>query len=264
MQRAPSLMVFAFAVLPSCVSMPDPPPPPEDLSALAAQYERPTASVPDDYVELLVEEGQRLSQLGQLLDRLHFVRDAVADTSVGIDQTGYVADFLLQGRIAASVDCPGDETAPLPDGGSNGFLHLLLGVEESRLRRGFSGRVDQCRFLVKSSFAPDQHVVVTADIVGDLGADLGLNAKPADVLIQLTNVTGRAASTLGTLDLARSRYHFRLTRDDALEVLFDPTSIGLPNIGTVVFALRADRAFVLRESRGEWVCGGGGSACALR
>jgi hypothetical protein len=265
MQRAAAIACFAFGAAPNCVSMPDPPPPAEDLSALAAQYDRPRATIPFDLVERLVAEGQRYAELGQLLDRLHFIRAAVSDTSAGIQRTGNIEDFILQGSITATVTCPGDESAPPTDAGSNGVLRLQLGLEDSRLRRGFSGRAEQCRLLVRARSAPDQRVVVSAGVVGDLGADLGIeNANLTDVLIKLTNVTGSATSALGTALLSAPEYHFRMTRSDAFEVLFDPASLGLPDVGTVVFVLRADGSYALRESRGEWTCGGGSQPCALR
>jgi hypothetical protein len=49
--------LFAFASSPACVSMPDPPPHPEDLSAPGAQYDHPRAVVPVELVQRLVDEG---------------------------------------------------------------------------------------------------------------------------------------------------------------------------------------------------------------
>jgi hypothetical protein len=248
-----------------CVSMPDPPPSPEDLSALAAQYEQPRATVPAELVQRLVDEGRKHAAFGELLNRLQFVRSAISDTSTGLEQSGNVADFLLQGTINATVACPGDQLPRQDDAGSNGLVRLQIGLAESRLRRGFAGRAEQCRLVATYPLLPDQHVVVTADVVGDLGADVGIgDPVTSDILIKLTNVAGTAVSSLGTVDLSRHEYHFRLAAGDAFEVLFDPASFGLPNVGSVVFALRLDGSFVLRESRGEWTCGGGGQACALR
>jgi len=248
-----------------CVAMPDPPPRPEDLSALAAQYDRPSATLPVDLVQRLIDEGRRRSELGDLLNRLRFVRTAISDTSIGLHQNGNADDFLLQGVINARVPCPGDGPEPTTDGEVNGLLRLQLGVEDSRLRRGFSGSAERCRLLAVSPSAPDQRVLVSATMVGDLGADLGIgNTMPGDILLKLTDVTGSLTGETGTIDLSEHAYHFRLVRGDALEVLFDPASLGLPDLGTVVFALRADGSYVLRESRGEWVCGGGGEACVLR
>jgi len=256
---------FAFASSAACVSMPDPPPHPEDLSALAAQYEYPRAVLPIELVQRLVDEGQRRAELGEILNRLRFVRTAVVDTSVGVEQSGNFAEFLVQGTITATVPCPGDGSTPTVDAGANGVLRLKLGVEESRLRRGFEGSAEQCRLLATSPSAPDQRVTVSADIVGDLGADLSVgNTMLSDILIKLTNVRGTAVSTAGTVELSEHEYHFRLTRNEAFEVLLDPASLGLPDLGSVVFALRADGSVALRESRGEWICGGGGEACVLR
>jgi hypothetical protein len=258
--------LLAFVAPPfGCVSMPEPPPPPEDLSALAAQYERPSAVVPTELVQRFIDEGRKHAEFGELLNRLQFVRTAISDTSTGLEQSGNVADFLLQGTINATAACPGDGVPRLTDAGSNGMLRLQIGLEESRIRRGFAGRAEQCRLVVTYLLLPNQYVTITADVVGDLGGDVGIGEMvTSDILVKLTNVVGTAVSTRGTVDLSRNEYHFRLAAGDAFEVLFDPASFGLPNVGSVVFALRLDGSFVLRESRGEWTCGGGGQACALR
>ena len=245
--------------------MPDPPPRVEDLAPLAARYDRPTATLPIELVQRLMDEGRRHAELAEVLNRLRFVRTAVSETSAGLDRNGNSGEFELQGSISATVPCPGDGPVPTADGAANGLLRLKLGLEDSRLRRDFSGGAEQCRLLAASPSAPDQRVVVSATMVGDLGADLGIgNTMPLGILIKLSNVTGIAVGAAGTVDLSEHEYHFRLTGGDALEVLFDPASFGLPDLGSVVFAVRAEGSYVLRESRGEWTCGGGGASCVLR
>jgi hypothetical protein len=245
--------------------MPDPPPQPEDLSQLAAQYDRPTAELPIERVQHLLDEGRRRAELGETLNRLHFVRSAISDTSAGLGQNTNWTDLLLQGSITATAPCPGDGPVPTADGAVNGVLYLTFGIENSRLRRGFEGAALACRVLASSPNTPEQRVMVSATVTGDLGADIGLgNTLPHAILMRLSNVTGRATSAVGTVELAGHGYHFRLTQGDALEILFDPASLGLPDLGSVVFAVRADGSFALRERRGEWVCRGGGDPCALR
>jgi hypothetical protein len=248
-----------------CVNMPDPPPRPEDLSALAAQYDRPTAELPVERVLGLIEEGRRLADLGEVLNRLHFIRSAIGETNTGLALNTNSIDLVLQGSISATVPCPGDGPAPTADGNVNGVLRLRFGVENSFLRRGFEGTAESCRVRASLPLLPEQQVVVSADIVGDLGADLAIgDALPGEILLALGNVSGKAVSTVATIELARQSYNFRLTRDDALEILLDPASIGLPGLGSVVFAVRSDGSFALRERRGEWRCGGGGEMCVLR
>jgi hypothetical protein len=253
------------AAIAGCVSMPDPPPPPEDLSALAEQYEHPRGVVRVDLVERLLVEGRRRAELGGALDRLHFVRSLVVDTSSGIEERGNTREYLLQGSITATIPCPGDGPEPTADGDVNGWVRVQLGVEDSRLRRGFSGAVERCRLRVVATRTLEQRILVDATVAGDLGADLGIgNTTPAAILLKLSDVVATAFSSAGTVDLSQHEYHFRLTDDDALEVLFDPASVGLPDVGSVVFAAKIDGSFALRESRGEWVCGGGGGPCVLR
>ena len=245
--------------------MPAPPPPPEDLSALAAQYDHPTGELPLEQVAPLVAEGLRRAELGETLSRLDFLRRAVSETSAGLGFNTNAIELLFQGRIDATVQCPSDGSLPTSDANSNGEVRLTFGVEDSFLQRGFEGAAVECRFRVSLPSAPDVRVLLSANITGDLGADLPIgNISPVHMLLKLSNVSGVAASAGGTVDLPRSDFHFRITRDGALEILFDPTSIGLPDFGSVVFAVRPDGSFALRERRGEWVCGGGGAVCVLR
>lgn len=245
--------------------MPDPPPRPEDLSALAAQYDHPSAELPVELVERLITEGQRVAELAELLDRLKFVRASVSDTSTGLGANTDELNLDIQGRLAAVLPCPGDAPEPTTDGNVNGVLRMLFGVENTRLRRGFQGSAEQCRLYVASPSTPEQRVVASAELVGDLGVDLSIgNTLPSDILLKLTNVSGSSVGAAGTVDVTRRDYHFRLTRGDALEVLFEPASLGLPDVGSVVFIARGDGSLGLRESRGEWTCGGGGEPCLLR
>jgi hypothetical protein len=112
---------------------------------------------------------------------------------------------------------------------------------------------------------PDQRVLVSGRVTGDLGIDLGIGKTlPTDVLVKLSDVSGSIVSSLGTASLPFGEYHFRLTREEGFETLLEPSTYGLPDVGSVVFVLRRDGGFALRERRGEWSCGGGGQGCLLR
>jgi hypothetical protein len=260
-RRALSIIVlFALA---GCVEMPSPPAEPEDLSGLGARYDRPTGDLAFERVQLFIEEARRRNQFTELLRRLKFIRDALADTSIGLGAR--TSERLqLQGRLSATLPCPGDDPAPTADGQANGLLRIELGVSDSRLRRGFQGWAEQCKVFVETPDTPAQRVLVSARLVGDLGGDLGIGKTlPSAILLRLSDVSGTATSSAGSVTIPFGEYHFRLTRDEGFETLIEPSSYGFPDLGSVVLIVRRDGAFALRERRGEWVCGGGGQGCVL-
>jgi hypothetical protein len=259
------VVVFLSASLAACVAIPDPPPRPADLSGLVDQYDHPRAAVPMELVQRLLDEGRRRAEFGELIGRLHFVGAAVSEASTGIGARTNIADLELQGRVDATLPCPGDAPMPSTDANVNGSLHLKFGVENSALQRGFQGTAEQCRLYVATRTAPPQRVVVSAALTGDLGGDLHIgNTLPTAILLQLNDIVGTSMSAVGTFQLPPGPYDFRLAPGDALEILLNPASFGLPDLGTVVFVARADGSFGLREIRGEWICGGGGEACVLQ
>lgn len=117
------------ALAAGCVSVPDPPPPAEDLSGLTQRYENPTAELPEDRIRELVAEAIRIDGLTQLLRGLHFVRTGVSDTSLGLERNTTSEKLDVQGRVSARVPCPGD--APTPDFSApeSGAVSALFGVE---------------------------------------------------------------------------------------------------------------------------------------
>lgn len=258
------LSVFALSTLAGCVEMPQPPPEVEDLSALAERYDKPTADLVFERVQQILDEARRRNQLSELLRRLKFIREAISDTSTGLGERTSNS-IELQGRLSATLPCPGDEPIATTDGKVNGLLRMELGVLDSRLRRGFQGWAEQCKVFVEPPGMPAQRFVISARLVGDLGADVGVGKTlPADVLLRLSDVTGSATSSAGTVSIPFGEYHFRLTRDEGFETLIEPASYGFPDIGSVVLIVRRDGGFALRERRGEWVCGGGGQGCLLQ
>jgi hypothetical protein len=256
--------LFVLFALASCVEMPEPPPEAEDLSALAARYDKPTADLAFERVQQIIEEARRRNQFSELLRRLQFIRTAISDTSTGLGvRTSNRIE--LQGRLSATLPCPGDAPVRTTDGKVNGLLRMELGVADSRLRRGFQGWAEQCRWFVETPDMPAQRVVLSARLVGDLGGDIGVgNTLPTDILLRLADVTGSATSTAGTVSIPFGEYHFRLTREEGFGTLIEPSTYGFPDVGSVVLVVRRDGSFGVRERRGEWVCGGGGQGCLLK
>ncbi len=246
-----------------CVGVPDPPPPAEDLSGLAARYERPTAVIPDELVRALVTVARELLGPYVAFTGLHFTRESITDTSVGLAEHANVEDLELQGRVDATVQCPGDGTESA-EAQAPGTVYARFGVRNSRLSRGFSGSVADCRFPIVSNFGATQRVLLSADYVADLGGDLELGSPaPQNLVVKLTHATGTSTGPKHEIDLTRDEYDFRLTGEDAVEVLFDSAALGRGDLGSVVLMLRADGFIGLRESRGLWSCEGGEQECVI-
>jgi hypothetical protein len=258
-----SLCCWLLALGSGCVSVPEPPPPTEDLSELSRRYENPTAELPEDRIRELMAEAIRIDALTLLLQGMRFVRSGVTDTSLGLEENTTAEELDVQGSVRASVPCPGDQPTPDFSKPENGAVRVQFGVESSHLRRGFDGAVEQCKFRVKFVIGEAQHVVLSGRITGDLGTDLRIGSPlPKSLLLRLSGVTGQSVATSTTVDLSRDEYHFRLTEDGELESLLDTADLGLGDFGSVVLVVLSDGSPALRERRGQWTCTGS-STCEL-
>ncbi|MEI9947569.1 MAG: hypothetical protein WDO74_00930 [Pseudomonadota bacterium] len=92
--------------------LPEPPPPGEDLSGLAARYERPTAVIPETLVHALLVTARELLGPYAVFSGLHFTRQSITDTSVGLAENANVEELDLQGQVVATVQCPATARSP--------------------------------------------------------------------------------------------------------------------------------------------------------
>lgn len=246
-----------------CVGVPEPPPVTEDLSALNAKYEHPTAVLPDDVVHQLVAAARASLGNEALLTGLDFTRNHINETSIGLAAHANVEELDLQGSVRASFDCPGDDTPEAVAAGP-GKVSALFGVERSTLRRGFRGTMRGCRFPIVTTFGDRAHVTLSAEFFADLGGNLALGESvPGSVLVHLVRPTGSAMTDLGEIDLSRDEYAFRLTDTGSLELLVEAIDLGGENFGSLVIVVGKSGLFGLRESRGQWDCGSEDEPCIL-
>ncbi|MEI9947568.1 MAG: hypothetical protein WDO74_00925 [Pseudomonadota bacterium] len=81
--------------------------------------------------------------------------------------------------------------------------------------------------------------------------------------MKLRHATGTSKGPNHEINLTRDEYDFRLSGENAIEVLFDGASLGLAELGSVVLTLRGDGFIGLRESRGQWSCEGEEQECVI-
>jgi hypothetical protein len=242
-----------------CVAVPEEPAV-RDLSSLYERYEHPTAAVPEDTVRRVFEAAVAILGPARILSGLSFARDHVSEANVGLGEHTNIDELEVQGRAEASFPCPGDGVTA----GDNGRVEATFGVHESRLRRGFRGELDACRFRVASSFGETQRVFLSSRFVADFGADVRLGAAlPRALLVGLEDTTGTSTSSFGSLDLTRDEYHLRLIDDGSVELLVDSITVGTTDLGSVVIVLWADGSVGLRERAGLWKCGEAPEPCLL-
>jgi hypothetical protein len=152
-----------------------------DLTALQAEYNKPSATLDVDTVQ---------EALGELppLDALAAGFRASGYATTGVDDAGGSASkksggaITIQGSLRVNLRCPGDLDSPAYDPNTNGSLSLTLGVEDNRIKRGIGGRADHCVLRGRLLDLPVR-VEVDGPVAFDLGHDVGLRAKWSGTLL---------------------------------------------------------------------------------
>jgi hypothetical protein len=258
MKRSPWLAPGAVLAL-ACTSAPEPPPEPAEVSALAAEYARPSASLAPAATASVLERVQPTRSVLAALSGLRFVREVIIDaTTATSDSTDLALD--VQGSVLARAACPGAQ-GDADAGVQRGYLEVTIGVEASHVQRAFVGHARGCKF-VTVSMGQRLTVIATMDFQIDLGADLKLGEPVDSLLIRATNVSGTIDGV--ALGLDQEVFSFRFGEDDSIETLIElaPLSLGLS--GTCLLALQPDGAWVLGTRQGRWTCDGAGrTQCVL-
>jgi hypothetical protein len=234
----------------ACSPLPAPPPMPQEVAALAAQYDAAAAKLDPQTARTIFMQTQPLQKVLSSFTGLLFFRDVI-DNATSVDPDSAIA-LDVQGTIDAHAPCPG-----WSDDKSQGFIDVTLGVEATRVQRAFIGHATQCHFVTQQA-GTTLNVVATMDLQVDLGSDIGLGDTAPAVLVRATNVSGAVDGL--ALDLAGQVVSFRLDRDSAIETLVDLTPFHLSVQGSVLLVLQSDGTWSLRTRSGEWICDSAGSA----
>jgi hypothetical protein len=78
---------------------------------------------------------------------LSFVRGVVAKALKAPELSEQADSLDVQGSLAIRTPCRGWREDAEPEGDENGYVELLIGVDESRAQRAFTGSVTRCRFI---------------------------------------------------------------------------------------------------------------------
>jgi len=233
---------------------------PQDMAALAAQYESADAALDPNTARAVFERTAPLQTAVAAFWGLEFLRDIVTNaTSVEFDPMDLAKN--VQGSIDAHTPCPGWVANAEPDDATQGFIDVTIGVEASRIQRSFLGHATQCRFLAGYVAAP-LNVTTTMDLEVDLGRNLGFGDPTPPILVRATNISGTLNNT--QINLAQQAISFRLTPDDSVETLVDLATLGVGLSGGVLLAAHEDGTWSMRVRNGDWVCSAQGSqACVF-
>ena len=168
-----------------------------------------------------------------------------------------------------------------PRGDENGYVDLLIGVDESRAQRAFTGAVTRCRFVTKLE-GQRSEVEASALLEVDLGRTLALGDPVPAILMRATQLSAELSvalelpeSTEGAwgqlaaalipdglkleLESGDRPLSVRIADDDLVETLID-----LGTSGTVLLGLRDDGRFNVRGSDGAWDCDSEGDLACVR
>ena len=238
-----------------CNAVPAAPPPPKEISALAAQYDAVSGQLDAQTARAIFTQTQPLQRVLRSFTGLRFFRDIIDDATSISPNAASALD--VQGSIEAHSPCPGWTDDPSPDDATQGFIDVTIGVEETRVQRAFMGEATRCQFVTQQA-GTKLNVVATMDLQVDLGGDIGLGETAPAILVRATNATGTVDGV--ALDLQQRVLSFRLERDGSIETLVDLTALDPDLRGSALLALRSDGTWSLRTRQGEWVCDAAGSA----
>jgi hypothetical protein len=275
-------VVFSTA---ACTIAPEPPPTPSAVVQLSERYDRPTASLDQFVVEQLFDESVPNYTELKTLGGLSFVRAAIA-RALKTPDIGETAQGLdVQGSIAVHTPCPGWELTMTPDEAQTGYVDLVIGVDDSRVQRAFTGTVTACRFIA-SLGGQRAKVQASMQLEVDLGHSLAFGDPVPAILMRASKFSAEVSVHLSPavsdglwaglsaelvpdglkleLDTANRPLSLRIASDDLVETLIDLEPLDFGAYGTIVLGLRDDGSFNMRGRDGAWNCGGDWSAVCVR
>jgi hypothetical protein len=252
---------------------------------LSESYDQPTASLDQPSAEQLF--GESIPDYTELktLAGLSFVRAVIARAlkTPAIDEAALELD--VQGSLAIHATCPGwlpKGAAPDPEAG---YVDFVVGVDDSRVQRAFSGSVTACRFIA-SLGGERANVQASMQLEVDLGGSLALGDPVPAVLLSASQLSASLSVHLSPkqadgvwaelanelvpdgvgldLDTANRHWSLRIAGEDLVETLVDLDALDLETNGTVLLGLRDDGSFNLRGRDSAWNCGSDGSTACVR
>lgn len=241
MQRPLCLSIVAFCTS-GCGGPADVPISP-DLSALLAEYERPTAQLDATAAGAALAMLPPLERLGAAFRAGRFTLDEVAPlTEPALPNNS----LRVQGSITVTAVCPGALSEPVLDPALNGTFVLTLGVFENLIQRGIGGQANRC-VLRGEVLDQDVRVEIDGPVAFDVGRDLGLGQGFSGNLLARfasVNVAGLQLSDVSARFTEGHVEHVFRLRGESLVAALAPTGV------------------TIRDARGLWLCLDSQTTCA--
>jgi hypothetical protein len=252
---------------------------------LSERYNQPTASLDQSAAEQLFDESVPNYTELKTLAGLSFVRGVIAKAlkTKAIDETALTLD--LQGSLAIHAACPGWEPKSATPDPEAGYVDFVVGVDDSRVQRAFTGTVTACRFIANLA-GERAKVQASMQLEVDLGSSLALGDPVPAILLSASQLSaslsvhlspdladglwGVLAAELAPdglqveLGTAHRRWSVRIAGEDLVETLVDLDAFDLGANGTILLGLRDDGSLNLRGRDSAWHCGSDGSTVCMR
>lgn len=263
-----AVLSVVMPLCPACVDVPSAPAPQADLSADYAAYDHPTATLTESNVRTMVTalgpSASAISQAGSFA----LVRQLVDESSTALaSEAPFLDEVAVAGVAHARLPCVIETTAattePPPLPASKGIA-LEVGVENSAIQRVLSGSVAGCPLTLFADMDGVLRVTADADLLVDLGGNLALgDALTSPTLVRASNVRAIAASAAIAKEVTGTSYEVRVTTTNGVEVLVDPSTVGVAVKGTMVLVFETDGTVRFRDRNGFWTCTGGHTPCTF-
>jgi len=235
---------------------------------------------------------ERAGTLPEGMGALGLIPKLVSDSNQALsDEAGLLDQFTVDGSASAHLPCTANGTTPttvsatsfsaggspaeslnpsatvVTGGPGTGQLAFDLGVEGSKVQRTSRGSAQNCALVLPGPSGLPTVTTGSADLTVDLGDDLALGAPlTLPILVQATNVRANAGTSVAaapTAVITPTGYEARVTPDGAIELLVQPSTLGVPVTGTLVVTLFPDGRIGVHDQRGTWTCAKGGAPCAF-
>ena len=254
---------------------------------LSERYDEPTADLDQVVAEQLLDESIPNYTELKTLAGLSFVRGVVG-RALKTPDIGEPAEALdVQGSLAVHAPCRGWDPMAATEEADNGYVDLLIGVDDSRVQRAFTGTVTGCKFLAK--LGDERAKVETSmQLEVDLGDSLALGDPVPAILMRASQLSAELlvsvdhlpessdgawadiAAALAPeglkleLDTANRALSVRIADDDLVETLIDLDPLRVGASGTVLLGLRDDGSLHLRGRDSAWRCNSAEEVACVR
>lgn len=278
-------LVAHIVSLAACTVAPEPPPTPDAVVQLSESYDRPTASLDQSTAHKLFDQSVPDYEELNALAGLTFLRGVIARAMRTPDIDEAADDLDVQGSLAVHAACPGWGSEQAPDEAETGYVDLIVGVDDSRLQRAFSGRATDCRFSAKLG-GERAKVHASMQLEVDLGHSLGLGEPVPSILVRISELSAELSVKLSPdvssgllaalsqdlapdgikleLDAESRPLSMRVGANDLIETLVDLEPLHVGTRGTILLSLRDDGSVNVRGRDGAWDCSSDRSVPCVR